>query len=161
MPNNTSQNTSPKTRILFVCLGNICRSQMAEAMFHTELIRRGLSDLYEIDSAGTSDEEHGNPMYPPARRCLISHGIDPGTHRARQITPADYHLFDHIILMEEANLRQLRRIIPSDPQGKISLLLDHIPDTDHRNIADPWYTGDFEATYNDLQQGLQALLNDL
>lgn len=161
MPNNTSQNMSPKTRILFVCLGNICRSQMAEAMFHTELIQRGLSDLYEIDSAGTSDEEHGNPIYPPARRCLISHGINPGNHRARQITPADYHLFDHIILMEEANLRQLRRIIPSDPQGKISLLLDHLPDTDHRNIADPWYTGDFEATYNDLLLGLQALLNDL
>ncbi|MCR4812473.1 MAG: low molecular weight phosphotyrosine protein phosphatase [Bacteroidales bacterium] len=134
---------------------------MAEAMFHTELIRRGLEHLYHIDSAGTSDEEHGNPMYPPARRCLISHGINPGTHRARQITPADYSLFDHIILMEEANLRQLRRIIPSDPEGKISLLLDHLPDTDHRNIADPWYTGNFEATYNDLKQGLQALLNDL
>jgi protein-tyrosine phosphatase len=134
---------------------------MAEAMFHTELIRRGLEHLYHIDSAGTSDEEHGKPMYPPARSCLIYHGIDPGTHHDRQITPADYSLFDHIILMEEANLRQLRRIIPSDPEGKITLLLDHVPHASHRNIADPWYTGNFEATYNDLQQGLQALLNDL
>ncbi|MBO4589018.1 MAG: low molecular weight phosphotyrosine protein phosphatase [Bacteroidales bacterium] len=151
----------PRTRILFVCLGNICRSQMAEAMFLAMLKGRGEADNYEIDSAGTSDEEHGNPMYPPARRCLLAHGIDPGAHRARQITPADYDLFDHIILMEEANLRQLRRTIPDDPEGKITLLLDHVPNASHRNIADPWYTGDFETTYNDLLLGLNALLQSL
>ena len=146
------------TRILFVCLGNICRSQMAEAMFRAMVQERGEADLYEIDSVGTSDEEYGNPIYPPARQCLLSHGIDPGYHRARKITAADYDRFDYIILMEEANRRQLRRTIADDPEGKISLLLDYAPEADHRNIADPWYTGDFEATYNDLVIGLKGLI---
>lgn len=146
------------TRILFVCLGNICRSQMAEAMFRAMVQERGETDRYEIDSAGTSDEEHGNPIYPPARQCLLSHGIDPGHHRARKITVADYDRFDLIILMEEANRRQLRRTIADDSEGKISLLLDYAPEADHRNIADPWYTGDFEATYNDLVIGLKGLI---
>lgn len=150
-----------KTRILFVCLGNICRSQMAEAMFRDMVAERGEADKYEIDSAGTSDEEHGNPMYPPARRCLLSHGIEPSNHRARQITSSDYDRFDNIILMEEANRRQMRRIISDDPEGKISLLLDHAPDADHRNIADPWYTGDFEVTYDDLRIGLDGLLKEM
>lgn len=146
------------TRILFVCLGNICSSQMAEAMFRAMVQERGEADRYEIDSAGTSDEEHGNPIYPPARQCLLSHGIYPGHHRARKITAADYDRFDFIILMEEANRRQLRRTIADDPEGKISLLLDYAPEADHRNIADPWYTGDFEATYNDLVIGLKGLI---
>ena len=146
------------TRILFVCLGNICRSQMAEAMFRAMVQERGETDRYEIDSAGTSDEEHGNPIYPPARQCLLSHGIAPGHHRARKITAADYDRFDLIILMEEANRRQLRRTIADDPEGKISLLLDYAPEANHLNIADPWYTGDLEATYNDLVMGLNGLI---
>ena len=160
-------------KILFVCLGNICRSQMAEAMLRHRLKEMqqsgatGSSQLstfdaqFEIDSAGTSDEEEGNPMYPPARQCLKSHGIEPGNHRARQITRADYDRFDMIILMEEANRRQMRHIIAADPDAKISLLLDHAPHADHRDIADPWYTGGFEATYRDIRQGLDGLINVL
>ena len=147
--------------ILFVCLGNICRSQMAEAMLRHRILSSTFKSQFEIDSAGTSDEERGNPMYPPARCCLMSHGIEPGDHRARRITAADYERFDMIVLMEEANRRQLRRIIPDDPQNKISLLLDHAPDANHRDIADPWYTGDFETTYKDIQQGLDGLLREM
>ena len=146
--------------ILFVCLGNICRSQMAEAMLRHRLQLSTFNFQLEIDSAGTSDEERGNPMYPPARSCLLAHGIEPGSHRARRITAADYSRFDMIVLMEESNRRQLRRIIPDDPDGKISLLLDHAPDADHRDIADPWYTGGFETTYQDIQQGLDGLLQE-
>jgi len=151
-------------RILFVCLGNICRSQMAEAILRHKLKQSSNQTIWqsiEIDSAGTSDEERGNPMYPPARQCLKSHGIDPGIHRARRISCDDYKRFDMIILMEKANLRQLHRTIPDDPEGKISLLLDHAPNADHQDIADPWYTGDFETTYNDIQQGLDGLVEYL
>lgn len=147
--------------ILFVCLGNICRSQMAEAMMRHRLREAGIDSLFDIDSAGTSNEECGNPIYPPARRCLLSHGIDPGNHRARQITAADYGRFDMIILMEAANRRQLRRIIADDPDNKLSLLLDHATNANHRDIADPWYTGDFEATYRDIRQGLDGLAKRL
>lgn len=144
--------------ILFVCLGNICRSQMAEAMLRHRLREANIDSLFEIDSAGTSNEECGNPMYPPASQCLRSHGVDPGCHRARQITKADYDRFDLIILMEEANRRQMRHIIADDPDGKISLLLDYASAADHRDIADPWYTGGFEATYRDIELGLDGLM---
>ena len=150
--------------ILFVCLGNICRSQMAEAMLRHRLNQTGnqaIAQSITIDSAGPSDEEQGNPMYPPARQCLRRHGIDPGSHRARQITRADYDRFDMIILMEEANRRQMRHIIADDPDGKISLLLDHASAAGHRDIADPWYTGGFETTYRDINQGLDGLLPKL
>lgn len=148
-------------KILFVCLGNICRSQMAEAMFRHMLNNKGIEKRFFIDSAGTSDEERGNAMYPPARRCLLSHGIEPGNHRARRITDGDYDRFDMIILMEESNRRQMRHIIPQDSKNKISLLLDYAPNADHHDIADPWYTGDFEKTYCDIQEGLKGLMQKI
>ena len=148
-------------KILFLCLGNICRSQMAEAVFRHLLKERQLEDRFTIDSAGTSDEEHGNPIYPPARQCLSRHGVNPGNHHARQVTQADYDHYDLLILMEEANRRQLRRIIPNDPEGKIHLLLDYVDNAPRKDIADPWYTGDFEATYADVEIGCNALLQAL
>ncbi len=146
-------------RILFVCLGNICRSPMAEFMMKDLVRRRGLSDRFEIASAATSSEELGNPVYPPARRMLAAHGIDCAGKTARQMCRADYDRYDWLIGMEQSNLRRMTAICGGDPAGKISRLLDGTPRP--RDIADPWYTGDFQATWDDLTEGLQALLDRL
>ncbi len=145
-------------RILFVCHGNICRSPMAEFVMKHLVAEAGLESEYEIASAAVSREEIGNDMYPPTQRKLREKGV-PFTHRAaRQITPADYDYYDRIILMDASNQRWLTRIIPDDPAGKISLLMETVGV--YRDVADPWYTGDFEATYQDVLQACKALLND-
>ena len=143
-------------RILFVCLGNICRSTMAEYVMKYLVEREGLQEAFLIDSAGTSAEETGNPVHPGTRRRLRQAGIPCGGHRARQMCPADYGRFDLLIGMEEANLRDMRRIAGGDPAGKIHKLLDF--SSRPRDIADPWYTGDFDATFDDVWEGCQALL---
>ena len=147
-------------RILFVCHGNICRSPMGEFVLKDMVQKRGLSDLFEIASAATSREEIGNPVYPPARAKLAEHGISCGGHHARQITRADYDHFDMIICMDSNNIRNTMRITGGDPDGKISLLLDHTPRTG-QSVADPWYTGDFEATWRDVSEGCEALLAEI
>ena len=144
-------------RILFVCHGNICRSAMAEFMMKDLVAREGVKDRFYIESAAVSTEEIGNPLYPPARRCLSQHGVPFDLSRgARQVTPSDYGRFDIIVCMDASNLRLIRRIIPSDLEGKIvpGLSLAGL----QRDVADPWYTGDFEATYRDLQLICKALL---
>ena len=144
-------------RVLFVCHGNICRSPMAEFILKALVRARGLEDLYYIESAAVSSEETGNPIYPPAKRCLSQHGVPFDTgKRARQVTPADYGRFDRIICMDASNLRLIRRIIPSDPEGKIHLLMSYTGTG--RDVADPWYTGDFETTFQDLLAGCEAML---
>ena len=152
-------------RILFVCHGNICRSVTAEFVFKDMATRAEVSHLFEVDSAATSREEIGNPIYPQALQALEAHGIHGAQHRARQVTKTDYDHFDHIILMDSENLRGIRRIIASDPAGKISLLLDHTDPSDrnhhNRDVADPWYTRNFEAAYDDISTGCQALLQKL
>ena len=147
-------------KILFVCHGNICRSPMAEFVMKDLVERAGLSDQYHIESAAVSTEEIGNPIYPPAKRSLEQHGVwfDPAK-RARQITRADYNRFDCIICMDASNLRLIRRIIPEDPDSKIGLLLSYADI--HRDVADPWYTGDFEATWRDVLLGCQCLLKEI
>ena len=144
------------TRILFVCHGNICRSPMAEFILKALVKARGLDDYY-IESAAVSDEEYGNPIYPPARRCLAQHGVpfDP-SKTARAVTRADYDRFDRIICMDSSNLRWLRRIIPDDPGKKIHLMMSYTGSG--RDVADPWYTGDFERTFQDILQGCEAML---
>ena len=118
---------------------------------------RGLEDEYHIESAAVSDEETGNPIYPPAKRCLNQHGVPfDNSKRARKITPADYSRFDRIICMDASNLRLIRRIIPSDPEGKIHLLMSYTGRS--RDVADPWYTGDFETTFQDILEGCEAML---
>ena len=118
---------------------------------------RGLEDEYHIESAAVSDEETGNPIYPPAKRCLTQHGVPfDNSKRARKITPADYARFDRIICMDASNLRLIRRIIPSDPEGKIHLLMSYTGRS--RDVADPWYTGDFETTFQDILEGCEAML---
>ena len=144
------------TKVLFVCHGNICRSPMAEYILKALLRARGLEDRYYVESAAVSTEEIGNPIYPPARRCLTQHGI-PFDHRgARQITRADYDRFDRIICMDASNLRMLRYIIPDDPQGKVHLMMSYTGRS--RDVADPWYTGDFETTFQDILTACEAML---
>ena len=147
------------TKILFVCHGNICRSPMAEFVMKRLVREQGLDRDFVIASAATSREELGNPVYPPARRMLAQHGITCNGKSAVQMTLADYDKYDYIIAMDPMNLRNMRRIIGSDPEHKVSLLLDF---TDHpRGVADPWYTGDFDATYRDVTEGCEALLNHI
>ena len=150
-------------RVLFVCHGNICRSPMAEFIFKDMVNNRGLGDQFYIASAATSTEEIwngiGNPVYPPARRKLLEQGIPCGQHAARQMTRADYDRFDLLIGMDRSNLRTMQRICGGDPDGKLHLLLD-FTDRKGEEVADPWYTGDFDAVWEDLLEGCQALLRE-
>ena len=145
-------------RILFVCHGNICRSPMAEFIMKDMAAKRGLKDFY-IESCATSTEELGCDMYPPAKRCLTSHGI-PFEHRsARQMTRGDYDRFDMIIAMDSWNIRNMRHFVGNDPEGKVSLMMSHCGKDD--DVTDPWYSGDFETTYNDITEACTALLDSL
>lgn len=153
-------NTNKTTKILFVCLGNICRSPMAEAMFSHLAAEVGRSDEFEVASAAVSEEEWGNPIYPPAAAILRRHCIQYDAVRiARPMKAADYQHYDLIIAMDEANIRGIHRIAGGDPQDKIRLLLDYADE--HRNVADPWYTRDFETAYADILKGCRALLKAL
>lgn len=147
------------TKILFVCHGNICRSPMAEFVMKDLVEKAGLKDRFHIESAATSTEEIGNPVYPPARRKLVEHGISCAGHAARQLTRKDYDQFDWLIGMDFANLRNMRRMCGGDEQDKIHLLMDYT----HRpgEVADPWYTGNFEATWQDVREGCEGLLQYL
>ena len=146
-------------KILFVCHGNICRSPMAEFVMRDLVKKAGREWEFEIASAATSTEEIGNPVYPPARRKLAEHGIGCAGKTARQLRREDYDAWDYLVGMDSANLRNMRRICGGDPEGKISLLLDY---TNHSgDVADPWYTGDFEATWQDVLAGCQGLLASL
>ena len=146
-------------RILFVCHGNICRSPMAEFVMKDLVRQAQLQDQFHIESAATSTEEIGNPVYPPARRKLSEHGIGCAGKTARQLTRSDYDRFDLLIGMDEWNIRNMTRMCGGDPEGEIIRLLDL---TDRPgDVADPWYTGNFEATWRDVLCGCQALLKRL
>ena len=146
-------------KILFVCHGNICRSPMAEFVMKDLVKKAGLAPQFHIESAATSREEIGNPVYSPARRKLAEHGISCDGHAARQLTNQDYDKYDLLIGMDSANLRNMYRICGGDFAGKLHLLMDY---TDHsRDVADPWYTEDFESTWQDVLAGCQGLLREL
>ena len=150
-------------RILFICWGNICRSPMAEFVMKDLVQKAGLEERFLIASAATSDEEVwrgcGSPVYPPARKELERHGLSCAGKRARQMTRADYKAYDLLIGMEGMNLRYMKQICGGDPQGKMSLLLDH---TDHPgDIDDPWYTRDFAGVYRQILEGCRGLLAEL
>ena len=169
-------------KVLFVCHGNICRSTSAQYVMQYLVDEAGLKKEFYIDSAATSREEIGNPVYPPMKACLKSHGIPCEGHRSRQMTKKDYDDFDLLIGMDRENLYFMNRmygvtdakddrtafwsasyddITPSDPDGKISLLLDHADGRAGEEVADPWYTRDFEATYRDVSEGCRGLLEEL
>ena len=147
-------------KILFVCHGNICRSPMAEFVMKDLVKKSHLEKAFQISSAATSREEIGNPVYPPARRKMAEHGISCQGHAARQLTSGDYGNFDLLIGMDQANLRNMRRICGGDPDNKLRLLLDYTA-RPGREVADPWYTGDFDATWRDVLEGCQGLLDEL
>ena len=147
------------TRILFVCHGNICRSPMAEFVMKDLVRQAGLEFQFHIESAATSTEEIGNPVYPPARRKLAEHGIDCTGKSARQLKNSDYDQYDLLVGMDRANLRNMHRICGGDFAGKLHLLMNY---TDRPgDVADPWYTDDFETTWRDVLEGCQGLLERL
>ena len=147
-------------KILFICHGNICRSPLGEFILKDLVEKAGLADRFHIESAATSTEEIGNPVYPPARRKLAQHGIDCAGKTARQLTAADYGRFDLLLGMDRANIRNMTRICGGDPQGKIHLLMEYAGHPG-REVADPWYTGDFDATWDDVLAGCQGLLRKI
>ena len=148
-------------RIMFVCHGNICRSPMAEFILKDMLKKAGLSSRVSVASSATSTEEIrngvGNPVYPPAKRELALHGLSCEGKRAVQLTRADYDTYDLLIGMDSANIRNMHRILGGDPQGKIRKLMDYAGGGD---VADPWYTGNFDVTYRDIEAGCRGLLAD-
>ncbi len=148
-----------KYRILFVCHGNICRSPMAEFVMKDLVEKAGVAQPFLIESAATSTEEIGNSVYPPARRKLAEHGISCQGKTARQMTRLDYGRYDLLIGMDSWNIRNMRAISGGDPEGKIRMLMDYT--NRPGDVADPWYTGDFEATWRDVLEGCEALLSQL
>ncbi|MBQ2830782.1 MAG: low molecular weight phosphotyrosine protein phosphatase [Oscillospiraceae bacterium] len=146
-------------KILFICHGNICRSPMAEFVMRDMVEKAHLSHAISVASAATSSEELGNPVYPPVRSLLRTHGIDCTGKTARQMTAADYGKYDLLICMDSANLRNMQRICGGDPESKMHLLLDYTGSSG--NVADPWYTRDFDATWRDVRRGCASLLETL
>lgn len=143
-------------RVLFVCLGNICRSPMAEYVFKDMVKKNNLSDKFYIASAGTSDEEAGNGVHRGTRSKLKEVGIDASEKRAVQLRKEDYSRYNYIIAMENSNISSMERIFKGDPEHKVMRLLDLAPYP--RDIADPWYTGNFDKTYEDVYEGCEILL---
>ena len=147
-------------KILFVCLGNICRSPMAEYIMKDLVKKAGLDNRFVIASAATSREEIGNPVYPPARRKLAEHGIGCEGHAARQLVSRDYDRFDLLIGMDHANIRNMQRICGGDTEGKIHLLMEYAGKSG-KEVSDPWYTDDFETAWKDILTGCQGIFRSL
>ena len=147
-----------KKKILFICHGNICRSPMAEFVFKALVRTYGLEDMFYVESAAVSTEEIGNPIYPPAKRCLTQHGVAFDKDKtSRQVTREDYKNFDLLICMDNSNIRLLKRIIgDEDPDNKVHLMMSYTGE--FRDVADPWYTGDFETTFQDVLSASEAFL---
>ena len=146
-------------KVLFICHGNICRSTMAEFVFTHMVNKAGLSDCFHIESAATSREEIGNDTHYGTKRKMKEMGIPTWRRAARQMTKKDYEYYDYILAMERYNLRNIDRIIGSDTDGKVHLLLDYT--NRPGDIADPWYTGNFDETYEDVVEGLEGFMEYL
>ena len=147
------------TKIMFVCLGNICRSPMSEFVFKKMLADKGLEKDFVVCSSATSTEEIGNPVYPPAREELGRHGIVPNGKRAVQLKTSDYDKYDLFVCMDSNNLRNIKRIFSTDEEGKIKKLMNYT--TRGGDVADPWYTDRFDIAYRDIEEGCRGLLESL
>ena len=143
-------------KVLFVCLGNICRSPMAEFLLKDMVKKKELYNEFLIESAGTSNEEVGNPVHYGTKNKLAEIGISVDGKVARQLVKEDYDKYDYILAMEERNVRDIKRIVGNDDEKKVYRLLDF--SNSPRDIADPWYTGNFDITYDDIIEGLQGFL---
>jgi len=150
---------SDRTRILFVCHGNICRSTMSQCVMQWLVDGRGLGDRFDIDSAATTNEEIGMPIYPPARDKLKAEGVPIVAHRARRIQAAEHADWDYIVCKDDENVRHLRCILGVENMGRVSKLLSFCGESG--SVADPWYTRDFDATFDDVLRGCKALLAEL
>ena len=152
-----------KIKIMFVCHGNICRSPMAEFIFKDIIAKDGMEDKFIVSSSATSTEEIyrgiGNPVYPPAKKILSENGISCEGKRAVQLKYEDYDKYDYFIGMDRANIRNMHIILRNDPEGKIHKLMDFVGT--HGDVADPWYSGNFDVTYRDVLSGCRALLDFL
>lgn len=146
-------------KIMFVCHGNICRSTMAEFLFRDMVKKDGLKDKFIISSSGTSSEEAGNPVHYGTRRVLNKYGIDCSNKYAVKLKSTDYDNYDYFIGMDSANRYNMLRIFGGDPENKVSLMLDYT--TTPRDVADPWYTGNFNQTYADIVSGIQGFYDFL
>ena len=151
--------SSENVRVLFVCHGNICRSTMAQCVFQQMVDKAGVAGRFTVDSAATTEEELGMPIYPPARDALKAHGVPVVPHRARRIQPGEDARWDAIVCMDDENMRHLKRILGPEAMGKVRKLLSYAGE--QGDVADPWYTRDFEATYRDVVRGCKALLQQL
>lgn len=147
------------TKVMFVCLGNICRSTMAQSVFSDMVKKLGLENEFYIDSSGTSYEEEGNPVHHGTVTKLKSLGIPVVPHKAKRLERSDYGKFDYILAMEQSNIKGIMRIIGDDPQNKVRRLLDFSEKP--RDIADPWFTGNFDVSYEDIREGAEAFLRFL
>lgn len=147
------------TKVLFVCLGNICRSPMAEFVFKNMINKKGIADEFYVDSAATSTEEIGSPVHYGTRKKLASVGISVDGKTARQVKIEDYDKFDYILGMESRNVKDILRIVGTDPENKVHRLLDFSDNP--RDIADPWYTHNFDVTYDDIVEGCNVLIKRL
>ncbi|CAJ2234095.1 low molecular weight protein-tyrosine-phosphatase [Fructilactobacillus sanfranciscensis] len=150
-----------KTKVLFVCLGNICRSPMAESMFKKMTSEKGIADYYQINSVATSSEELGNPPHPGAQAEMDQHQLNYNGHYSRPITAADISNADYIITMDESNLADLKQIIPNRDLSKLHLCMDIVPGQKGTSIVDPWYTHRFDKTYQMLNQSLPLWLKKM
>ena len=146
--------------VIFICHGNICRSVSAQYIFDELIRQEHLEDKLCCDSAATSTEEIGNPVYPPMKQALIHHNVVIGDHRARQLRRSDYDMYDLIIGMDSENMYYIKRIVGDDPEGKVHTLMEYT-DTPEELIDDPWYTRDFETAYQMINKGCKALLSYL
>lgn len=148
-----------KTKVMFVCHGNICRSPMAEFIFKDMLEKQGISHLFEVASSAVSFEEIGNPVYPPARDMLSSHGISCEGKRAIHFEYEDYLENDYILVMDSSNMRNILRITKGENDGRIKRLLEYTGE--NSDVSDPWYSRDFTTAYSDIYRGCEALLNHI
>ncbi len=146
-------------KVCFVCHGNICRSPMAEYLFRDYVQKQGYGDKFYIQSAATSTEEIGNSVHPGTKRVLRGLGIDSSDHRARQLCWRDYKEYDYFIGMDSWNIKNMMRMLKNDPDGKVYKFLSF--GSDGRDIADPWYTGNFDVTYRDVMEGCETFFNYL